>query len=104
MIPYIIQFSIDNEVAADQIIESILHHKFATCCQKQKIKSKYIWKDEICFGDEYLVTIKTFEEKKDKIERVVKVMHTYETFEFIGKKVDYVNEEYLKYMRSVMKE
>lgn len=104
MTPYIIKFSINDESIADEIIETLLHHKLAVCCQKSPIKSKYVWEGEVTGGDEILVTIKTFECKLQRIERIVNDMHTYDTFEFVGHKMEYVNDQYLKYMKSVIKE
>ncbi|KAM0686825.1 hypothetical protein COBT_001944, partial [Conglomerata obtusa] len=90
MVPYVIFFTIDKEQDADNIITVLLQKKYAACCQKQKIKSSYSWQGEVVNVDEIKVSIKTFEHLVPKVEKVCKELHSYEIYELVGCKLDYV--------------
>jgi periplasmic divalent cation tolerance protein len=64
----------------------------------KKIESFYVWKDDFCEDEEFLISIKTKKENFEKIERKIKELHSYDVPEIISFKIDNLSKEYKKFI------
>lgn len=79
----IVLTTFENEKQAEPVINEIIKNKLAACIQEIKIKSHYIWKDELCHDDEILVLIKTRKEVYPELEKKLLELHPFETPEIL---------------------
>ena len=68
-----------------------------------KIKSTYIWKENVVEQKEYKLSIKTIEKHKDTIAQIVKENHNYEVFELSQYKLNDLSPNYTKWFKGEIK-
>ncbi|HHY81173.1 MAG TPA: divalent-cation tolerance protein CutA [Clostridiales bacterium] len=73
----------ENEQQAKPVIDEIIKCKLAACVQEIKIKSHYVWNDELCHEDEDLVLFKTRKELYPELEKKLLEIHPYDTPEIL---------------------
>ena len=66
------------------------------------INSIYMWKGNIENDTEYLLIIKTTEEKSDRLIEKISQIHSYENPECIGVKIDKGSVKYLNWIKEVL--
>ncbi|AXH13877.1 divalent-cation tolerance protein CutA [Malaciobacter mytili] len=98
MKPIIIQTTTNSKDEARNIAKVLLESKLAACVQISKIDSLYIWENEMCEDEEYLIIIKTKKEKFKKIKSKIKELHSYDLPEIISINIDDLSKEYKKYI------
>lgn len=98
MKPIIIQTTTNSKDEARNIAKVLLESKLAACVQISKIDSLYIWENEMCEDEEYLIIIKTKKEKFKKIKSKIKELHSYDLPEIISINIDDLGKEYKKYI------
>ena len=88
---------------AKEIAKKLIELKLCACVNiTNKITSIYYWEEEIIEEDEFLMIIKTTNEKIDKLVKTLKELHPYEVPEIVyfdvSSQKDYLNwlEGYLK--------
>jgi periplasmic divalent cation tolerance protein len=69
-----------NRTEADKIAAKLLDDKLAACVRQAAVASDYLWKGKTEHSEEVLLIIESIEDKFDKIEAVVRQLHSYETF------------------------
>lgn len=69
-----------NKKEADEISSVLLEKKLIACAKTIPVNSKSLWKGRIEKGDEVLLLLETLEERFSQIEKVVRKLHSYETF------------------------
>lgn len=94
----IVLTTFENEEQAKPVIEEIIRSKLAACVQEIKIKSHYIWKDELCHEDEELVLFKTKKELYPELEKKLLALHPYETAEILLVDVESGSAAYLAWL------
>lgn len=94
----IVLTTFENEEQAKPVIEEIIRSKLAACVQEIKIKSHYIWKDELCHEDEELVLFKTKKELYPELEKKLLALHPYETAEILLVDVESGSAAYLAWI------
>ena len=101
---YYIFFCTVNKIEEGKHIARILvENKIAACVNIiQNILSIYEWKEKIEEDDEYLLIIKTTEEKSDLLIQKIKELHSYDEPEIIGFKIDKGSETYLNWIKDVI--
>ena len=86
---------------SQKLIDEILKLKLAGCASKTEVDSKFWWEGKIDEEKESLIIFKTREELVEKLFKKIKEIHPYEAPEIIEIKVEKVNDEYLKWKKSL---
>jgi len=94
----IVLTTLENEQQAKTVIDEIIKSKLAACVQEIKIKSHYVWKDELCHDDEELVLFKTRKELYPDLEKKLLEIHPYETPEILLIDVESGSKAYLAWI------
>ncbi|WP_260260248.1 divalent-cation tolerance protein CutA [Vibrio intestinalis] len=68
----------NSEENKQALIEQILNQQLAACIQTMPIESHYVWKDELCCDNEWLLVIKTTQKNYPELEKVIVANHSYE--------------------------
>jgi len=97
---YIFFVTVPNMEEGKRIAKILVENKLAACVNIiQKIFSIYWWKGKIEEDNEYLLIIKTIEENSEKIIQKINEVHSYDTPECIGFKIDRGSEKYLNWIK-----
>lgn len=65
---------------ADRILKVLLEKRLVACAKKLPVSSAFWWKGKIDNAKEVLVMYESVEENFDKINAVVKKLHSYKTY------------------------
>ena len=85
---------------ASRIGESLVSERLAACVNViPGIESIYRWEGVVSRDAEWLLIIKTTDERFEEMERRVKALHVYTTPEVIAFKISHGSEDYLKWLR-----
>lgn len=89
---------------ARKIGHHVVENKIAACANLiSEINSIYRWKGKIEEDMEVLLLIKTGEEKSDEVIAAIEEIHSYDTPECIGFKIDKGSKKYLKWLNKAVK-
>ncbi len=89
---------------AIKIAKYLVDKKIVACVNiLENIISIYHWKDNIEEGNEFLLIIKTTEEKSKLLIQTIEEIHSYDTPECIGIKIENGSQKYLKWLEDVLK-
>jgi periplasmic divalent cation tolerance protein len=88
---------------AAKLAERIVGEKLAACVQVSAIASHYFWDGEVRSEPEQLLSIKTFSEKYDELERFIEQNHPYEVPELIAVDAERVSDGYSKWMTDYLR-
>lgn len=81
---------------AKKISNAIVSERLAACVSiVDKVHSVFSWNSELCNENEMLLIIKTRRDLFDKIEAVIKALHSYNVPEIIALPVIVGSEDYL---------
>ena len=88
-----------SEEEAVAIAKTIVEESLAACANLiPQARSIYSWQDKVCDETETLMIIKTRAELFEKLSRRVNELHSYDTPEIIGMKVDVGSPEYIDWV------
>ena len=81
----IIAFStVDSEKEAKKIAKALVEARLAACVNIiPKVTSIYEWKEEICEESEWLLVIKTRQERLEELKAALEELHPYDVPELI---------------------
>lgn len=100
---YLFFVTVPNLHEGQKIARILVENKLAACVNIIKdIFSVYSWKGKIEEENEYLLLIKTTDEKSELIIQKIKEIHSYSEPECIGMKIDKGSETYLKWIKDVV--
>ncbi|WP_320035893.1 divalent-cation tolerance protein CutA [Halarcobacter sp.] len=94
----IIQTTCSNKKEAKNIAETLLEKKLAACLQLSDIESFYKWEGEFCNDTEVLLSIKTKKKHFEKIESIIKELHSYDVPEIIAIDINNMSKDYKKFI------
>lgn len=95
--------TVPNLEEGKKIGRVLVEEKLAACANIVKdIFSIYEWKDKIMEDTEHLMLIKTTEENSEKIIQKINEIHSYDTPEIIGLKIEKGSEKYLNWIKDVV--
>lgn len=73
-----------NNTEADGISAALLESKLVFCVKKQPVSSSFLWKGKINSSDEVLLIMDSLEHNFKKIDKVVSMLHSYDTYVLIA--------------------
>ncbi|MFX1592262.1 MAG: divalent-cation tolerance protein CutA [Promethearchaeota archaeon] len=101
---YIFLVTVPNLEQGKKIANLLVESKLAACVNIiQNIFSIYRWRDKIEQDNEHLLLIKTIEENSESIIQKINEIHSYDTPECIGFKIEKGSEKYLNWITEVVK-
>ena len=90
--------TVDNEAKAKELAKKIVEEKLAACVSVFPVESTYSWQGKICENEkEYMLIIKTLEEKLNQLINWLKEHHPYTVPELITIKAEAFG-KYLEWM------
>ncbi len=103
MINYIYFTTTSSEEEAKKIATYLVKNKIAACVNIiDNIYSIYRWQGKIEENNEYLLIIKTTEEKSSILIQTIEKIHSYDTPECVGIKIENGSQKYLKWIYDVV--
>ncbi len=88
--------TVPNKDEAKKISKVLIQESLAACVSTvDKVSSLFSWNEEVCSENELLLIIKTRRELFEKIEIVIKELHSYNVPEIIALPVIVGSEDYL---------
>ena len=100
---YIFLVTVPNIEESKKIASLLVKSKLAACVNIiHNILSVYRWKGKIEEDDEYLLLIKTIEKNSELVINKINEVHSYETPECIGFKIEKGSEKYLNWIAEVV--
>ncbi len=101
---YIFLVTVPNIEEGKKLAKVLVESKLAACVNIiHNILSIYRWKGEIEEDNEHLLIIKTSEKNSELIIQKVNELHSYDTPECIGFKIEKGSEKYLNWITEVIK-
>lgn len=95
--------TVPNLEEGKKIAHILVSNKLAACVNIiENVTSIYEWKGKIEENNECLLIIKTKKEKSEKLMQKVKEIHSYETPECIGLKIEKGLAKYLNWIEEVL--
>ncbi len=103
MSKYLFLVTVGNIDEAKEIARTLVESKLAACVNIiQNITSIYEWDGKIEIDNEYLLFIKTSEEKSDFLINKIHEIHSYENPECVGFKIEKGSKAYLNWISEVV--
>lgn len=100
---YIFLVTVPNIEEGQKIAKILVENKLAACVNIiRNIISIYRWKGKIEEDNENLLIIKTVEKNSEAIIQKINEIHSYDTPECIGFKIEKGSEKYLNWIREVV--
>jgi len=83
-----------------KIARAMVENRFAACVSivAHAVESFYMWEGKLENASEYLLVIKSSEERLEELKKAVLEMHSYDTPEFVALPVVAGTEDYLKWL------
>jgi periplasmic divalent cation tolerance protein len=91
---------------ARKIARAVVEQHFAACVNilTHAVESFYIWEGKLENGSEYLLVIKTSEERLGELEKEILKLHSYDTPEFVVLPVLTGSEQYLAWLEEAVRQ
>lgn len=102
MKPIFIYITNPDKKTAKEIAECLLSKKLAACANIFSIQSLYFWKNKLNNDNEFVLIVKSFEDKYEKIEKEIRKIHPYK-IPLIAKISVNINDDYLNWMKEQIK-
>jgi len=92
----------NSEAEAYTIAQKLLENKEAACVSiMPKVRSLYIWEDQVREDEEFLLFIKTRSDLFEKVRDTIKTVHSYSIPEIISLPITHGLEEYISWIKNV---
>lgn len=88
----------DKKSLAQKIGNELLKKKLVACCSILPMESSYWWKGKITNAKEFQLILKTKEKNFEKVEKVIKALHTYELPEILAINIEKAGKDYLAWI------
>ena len=99
MKPCLLFISCKNIKEADKISIHLLKLKLIVCAKKISINSNYLWENKIESDSEILLIMDSIEENFEMIDKEVKKIHSYQTYNLLMTRVNKINNKSLKWLQ-----
>lgn len=101
--PFLFLVTVPSLEEGKKIASTLIQDKTVACVNIiRNIYSIYRWKGKIEEDMEHLLIIKTTEEKSEELIKTIEEVHSYETPECIGFKIEKGSNAYLTWLRRVV--
>lgn len=87
-----------SEAEAETMARQIVQARLAACVQVQAIKSFYVWKEQPCAEQEWLLLIKSRAAVYPALEDFIRAHHRYETPEIVQLPISAGSTDYLRWL------
>ncbi len=95
----VVETTVDSAAEADKLALLVLDFRLGACVQViPGVSSKYFWKDKIEEAGEFILRIKSREDKYDALETLILANHPYEIPEIIAAKVKKISKGYANWL------
>jgi periplasmic divalent cation tolerance protein len=94
----IISTTFNSLQKAQEISLALLTQKLAGCTQIQNIVSNYVYNQQICTENEFLLTIKTTQNLFFKIANYLTLHHNYEIPQIIATPISNISPQYQQWL------
>lgn len=102
--PIVAMTTTNTQREAKELASKLVEDRIAACVQIiPKINSIYEWNGEIHDDQEYLLLIKTLDDRLPKLTKILEKEHSYDVPEFLVLPVMGASEDYLEWMSDVTK-
>ena len=91
----IVLTTVATEQQAGELARSIISAGLAACVQIQSVRSVYKWEGEVRTEPEWLLLIKTTDDRYARLEQHIKADHSHETPEIVKLPITGGSREYL---------
>ena len=98
----IISTTFNSLQKAQEISLALLSSKLAGCTQIQNIGSSYVYNQQICIEDEFLLTIKTKTSLFSSVENYLIKHHPYQVPQIIATTISHISAQYAKWLESCL--
>ncbi len=88
----------DKKTVAQKITKALLGQKLIACASILPMESSYWWKGKIVNAKEFQLILKTKDRNFNKIEKVIKKLHTYDLPEIISIDIQNAGKDYIKWI------
>lgn len=93
-----------NQEEAETLARKLVEEKLTACVQiLPQITSFYFWEDKVQNDAEFLLLIKTLDEKFDKVKAFIESNHSYSVPEIVGVDAGRISEKYAAWMSESLK-
>jgi periplasmic divalent cation tolerance protein len=100
--PAVILVTANSEGSAVKISKHLVENRLAACASiVPKIRSFYIWEDEVCDDEEYLLIIKTRGDLFERVRDAIVEIHDYDVPEIISLPIVGGIDSYLDWINDV---
>ena len=94
-----------NKEEAETIARHLVEKRLAACCSIiPKIVSIYRWQGKIEKDEEWMLVIKTSARKYDKLEKEIKMQHSYTVPEILSFNIDKGSGAYVDWLLEMIRE
>ena len=91
--------TVSDAGVGESLARLIVEARLAACVQiLPKMTSVFFWEEKVQAESEYLLLIKTLEEKFDELSELIRKNHSYDVPEIVAVAAEKVSEDYLKWM------
>lgn len=82
---YLVYITTDSEATADALAAALVQERLAACVNRiGPIRSTYVWQGELQQESEYLLMVKTQQQRLPALQQRVQELHSYEVPEIIA--------------------
>jgi periplasmic divalent cation tolerance protein len=97
----IVLVTASSHTEAVSIADAVVTERLAACVNIiDAIQSIYRWEGKVTHDPEALMIIKTTDDRYPELERRVRALHSYDTPEVIGLRIDCGSADYLMWLRA----
>ncbi len=93
--------TVGNREEAQKIANALVESEIAACVNiVGPIRSVYRWEGKVEKAEEFLLVVKTWSDAYERVEEMIKELHSYELPECIALRVERGSEHYLEWVEN----
>ncbi|MEM6847405.1 MAG: divalent-cation tolerance protein CutA [Pseudomonadota bacterium] len=90
--------TVPDEELAQHLAQVLVARRLAACVHVTPIASVYRWQGAVQTDEEFVLSIKTVEDRLEAVEAAIKEHHPYEVIAFFAHFVPRINDEYATWL------
>jgi periplasmic divalent cation tolerance protein len=93
--PIVVTTTFEDRQEAEKLVDILLQERLIACAQiGEPVSSAYWWNDEITRSSEYTVVMKSTSELFQRLEKAIKINHSYDVPEIIAVPIVKISDDY----------